>query len=219
MIKMSEERHQISPGDMRPSQLIQGFGPGSILSMEHDAVMILGCQVWPKKDPENKRYEILKHPHLTKLLNVTHLRMPFSRDKARVIPAISFPQWGVCKKCKILQKHERTPPNKNGFTCKHCYKKGDHGKLIHSRLVVICERGHIDEFPWEEWLHKRSPDNKCPKSKDPMMEFYAQERSSGLGDYAIKCLNCTAWTTLTGSTDKKKFDEMPRCSGRRAGSP
>ena len=101
---MSEEEHQISPGDMRPSQLIHGFGPGSILSMENDAVMILGCQVWPKKDPENKRYEILKHPHLTKLLNVTHLRMPFSRGGARVIPAISFPQWGVCKKCKILQQ-------------------------------------------------------------------------------------------------------------------
>jgi len=208
---MSEEKRasQISPGDMRPSQLIQGFGPGSIISMERDAVMILGCQVWPKKDPENKRYEILNHPLLAKVLNVTHLRMPFSRDNARVIPAISFPQWGVCKKCKILQKHDRAPKTKFGFPCEHC-----DGKLIHARLVVICERGHIDEFPWEEWLHKNSPDKKCPKSKSPKMRFYAQEKSSGLGDYAIKCLNCPAWTTLTGSVDKKRFYEMPPCSGR-----
>ena len=209
---MSEEKRvsQISPGEMRPSQLIQGFGPGSILSMKDDAIMILGCQVWPKKDLENKRYEMLDHPLLSKVLNITHLRMPFSRDKARVIPAISFPQWGVCKQCKILQKHGPAPRKKSGFTCKHC----EHGKLMHARLVVICERGHIDEFPWVEWLHRDFKNKECPESKSPMMKFEAQERTSGLGDYALKCLSCKkAWTTIAGSVDKKKFYEMPPCRG------
>ena len=59
---MSEEKkkNQIVAGDMRPSQLIRGFGPGSIISMENDAVMILGCQAWPKKNPEESEGNIRK---------------------------------------------------------------------------------------------------------------------------------------------------------------
>ena len=219
---MSEEKkkNQIVAGDMRPSQLIRGFGPGSIISMENDAVMILGCQAWPKKNPEEKRYEILIHPLLSKILGVKEIRMPFSRDNSRVIPAISFPQWGVCKnkECQILQKHERVPGTKNGFTCIHCDRKGKLGKLIHARLVVICEKGHIDEFPWIEWLHQKT-EQKCSKSDKPIMKFKAEEKTSGLGDYSIRCVNCGAYRTISGSTDKSKFEQMPRCSGRRPWLP
>ena len=167
---MSERKKKSMPaGDMRPSQLVSGFGPGSIISMENDAVMILGCQVWPKKDEEEKKYEILNHPLLNKILNIEEIRMPFSRDKSRVIPAISFPQWSVCmnRECQILQKHNRVPDprrNKPGYSCYYCDKNGKFGKLIHARLVVICEKGHIDEFPWVEWTHRDLPDTKCPKS-------------------------------------------------------
>ena len=36
----------VEPGKLRPSQIITTFGPGSIVNMEHDAIMLMGLHKW-----------------------------------------------------------------------------------------------------------------------------------------------------------------------------
>ena len=61
---MSEEG-MIDAGDLRPSQLITNHGPGAVVAMRNDCVMIYGCHLWPKKE-DSKRYKILHHELLQK---------------------------------------------------------------------------------------------------------------------------------------------------------
>ena len=82
-------------------------------------------------------------------LEKSHFKMPVSDDRS-AIPCISFPRWGVCQKCHILQKHPYTTDSKKGFLC----KMGDSKlPLFHASFVQICDNGHIHEFPWDRWAH------------------------------------------------------------------
>ena len=168
----AEEENFIEAGDMRPSQLITTHGPGAIINMKNDAVMLYGCHLWPQKE-STKKYKILHHELLQKKLSkigtykITSFRMPLSQDNSRNLPCFSFPRWGVCKNCDLLQYHESIPKTDKGFFCWKCEKndvKLDDCELSHARFVVICPKGHIDEFPWEEWVHRDNPDRKCKKN-------------------------------------------------------
>ena len=46
----NKDENMIDAGSVRPTQLITNFGPGSIVSMRNDAVMIYGCHYWPNVD-------------------------------------------------------------------------------------------------------------------------------------------------------------------------
>ena len=90
---MSEEKKvpRESPGSIRPSQLITTYGPGSIMQVEDDSVMILGLSFW-NKDEEELMYQRIHHPELERILKVDHFRMPKEEEKMqKSIPCQSFP--------------------------------------------------------------------------------------------------------------------------------
>ena len=112
-------RNMVEIGSIRPSQLITNFGPGSVVNLEHDTVMILGLQFWPRDSNEKKFFKKVIHPYLSRQLEQSYFKMPISDDKS-AIPCISFPQWGVCQKCHRLQKHPKTTNSSKGFFCQFC---------------------------------------------------------------------------------------------------
>ena len=87
------ENGMVSPGTVRPSQLITNFGPGSVVNMRNDTVMIYGCHLWMNSTEKKKRYKILHHELLQKKLGVTKFRMPISHERTVNVPCFSFPQW------------------------------------------------------------------------------------------------------------------------------
>ena len=152
-----------SPGSLRPSQIITTFGPGSIVQMANDSVLIMGLQSWPS---DKHRYKILHHPFLEQILNKEEFRMPISVNKNRVIPCTSFPKWGVCSFCGRLQEHNDSPDaNKQSFMCQICKKNQLHPALF----IVMCDKGHIDDFPWIEWAHKKK--DFIPCKPNPIFRF------------------------------------------------
>ena len=44
----------VEPGKLRPSQIVTTFGPGSIINMEHDAIMLMGLHKW-KENADDKK--------------------------------------------------------------------------------------------------------------------------------------------------------------------
>ena len=198
-------------GSIRPSQLITSFGPGSLVNLEHDTVMILGLQFWPSDSNEKKFFKRVSHPYLARQLEKNYFKMPISGDKS-AIPCISFPQWAVCQECHRLQKHPSITNTKNGFFCKYC--KSDL-PLFHSTFVQICDNGHIQEFPWERWAHLNEQigatgRKQCTKGDDekPKLEFVTTKKGISLSNYKVKCLHCDASRTMTGATDRKKFRQL-----------
>lgn len=204
----NSSKYPKSPGVLKPSQLITTFGPGSIVQVLYDSVMVMGLQSWSTRD---KDYIELHHPFLQAVLKTNKFKMPISVEKQRVIPCTSFPRWGVCsnKNCNRLQKHQISPKiGSNGFQCDVC-----HYPLFHARFIVVCPYGHVDEFPWEEWAHMKTETGKlCDK---PMLKFYGTGYDPGLANYFVECENCHAEKVNVGNAvDENGLKGLvDKCSG------
>ena len=197
-----------SPGTLRPSQITTMFGPGSLVQMEHDSVIIMGIDMWSK---DEKHYKKLSHPHLEAILGKDHFRMPRSVGRSRVISCRSFPAWGVCSnvKCCRLQRHKSVPPDgKRFFRCDDCREE-----MYAARFVVTCEKGHMDEFPWAEWAHSNSKEGSC-NSKNPRLTFRARGKSPSISDYYVQCDECKQSRSCGGVTSPGALDDIVSgCSG------
>ena len=181
-----------SPGTLRPSQIVTTFGPGSVVQMEHDSVIVMGTDTWNTSD---KYYEKINHPYLESLLDKDHFRMPRSVGKSRAISCRSFPVWGVCSnnRCRLLQRHKNAPPDgRRTFKCDECRYE-----LLPAIFVMICEKGHLDEFPWIEWAHSEAKDSCSP---NPKLRFRYRGNSPGLSDCYVKCDECGAERTCGRAT-------------------
>ncbi len=201
----------VDVGSIRPSQLITSFGPGSIVNLEHDTIMILGLQFWPRDRDDKSFFKKVSHPYLSRQLEKNYFKMPISDDRSS-IPCISFPQWGVCQECCRLQKHPKTTTTKNGFFCQFCDSKLP---LFHSTFVQICDNGHIQEFPWERWAHLNEKlgdtgRKQCTKSDDEAakLEFITTQKGTSLANYRVNCLHCGAFRTMTWATDREHFKKL-----------
>ena len=178
-----------SPGKIRPGQLITTFGPGAFVQTEHDSVMIMGANFWKHTDSYIKK----NHVYLEKITKRSHFKMPYSNNKRkRNIACISYPQWGHCTVCKELQRHRSSPGSANQFKCKK------HNKvLLPARLVAVCKRGHVGEFPWIEWAHS-NPKDPRPICEDARLKWYRGNRSSSISDSSVEC-SCGAKNNLYGA--------------------
>lgn len=197
-----------SPGALRASQLISMSGPGSIVQMEHDSILVMSIDTWSNHDDS---YKILKHPYLEQLLKKDHFKMPLQSGRRRVVSCRSFPLWGVCSNpaCGRLQKHRAAPPKgKKYFSCKDCRKE-----VYAAKFAAVCPNGHIDEFPWEEWAHSKAPEGRVCK-RNPRLRFGARGKGPGLADYYVTCLDCKASRSCAGATSANGLKGIiPGCSG------
>jgi hypothetical protein len=208
---MSEEKKWIaSPGTVRPSQLITTFGPGSIIQVENDSVIVLGIDYWFNKENENEKFKELNHPYLEAKLGVDHFKTPRPLGKKNVIPCRSFPTWGVCRFCKRMQKHARIP-QKNAFHCDFCSTKP---VLTPARFITICENGHLDEFPWIEWAHSTSEEGVGEICERPSLKFWARGDGQSLSDYSVYCENCKKSRTCGDAVSEHGLENIVfSCNG------
>ena len=78
-----------------------------------------------------------------------------------------------------------------------CTTKGEKSRpfLIPVRIVAACELGHIEDFPFMEWVHRTEPINP-----DCKLRFLAGRSSSLLTGIKISC-GCGEQKTLAGIFD------------------
>lgn len=205
-------------GPVRRSQLIAPFGVGSIVIMRGGMNLIAaGLDHWYERestlaaasaDVDSSEFH-LHEPRLERLLKVDHFRLPpdyrgddgSSTDdvlNARLtVPFLRFPQWHVCPKCgrmRFLELYDR----KQAY-CTYCREAGQRVALQQARFIAMCEHGHIQDFPWNEWVH-RSSHPACDGRNLRLV------RSSGASLSAVRvfCDDCAQSRSLARITSLSK---------------
>lgn len=210
-------------GQLRQSQIITTYGPGALVDLLDDAVMISGIDQWRYA---NELEAVIKEPRLYDALqsslqargirldpNAPFRRPPTTPDTPRKdvgIDAVQFPRWYVCPSCRGLQRDKQMNWSASQKRY-HCSRDGC-GKVAVTpvRFVLACERGHIEEFSWVRFVHRRGAANE-QRCTTPMLRLV----EGGVGDFAaitVECIACDARRPLLDAVPK---DALPQCRGQR----
>lgn len=182
-----------SVGEVRPSQLITTFGPGAVVDLPRLSAIVAGGDTWTIR--EELRVD---EPRLCSALRVRELYQPLVEQGRRgpfgTVPAHVFPRVLVCPVCRRLAPVEqfRWDPRWAEFRCTEprCEGRGE-VRAIPSRFVVACKRGHLDDFPFHDYVHGGSSGG-CA---GPLRLFDSGETGS-ISDIAVYCVGRRERRTL-----------------------
>jgi len=184
-------------GQVRRSQLITTFGVGAIIPVRDEAFMVAGLRQWNVPRPD------LHEPRLQRELRVSGFVQPPAGDNTPDVPVVRFPTYQSCPSCHRLARHK-------DFThfdlndCPDCS-----AKLVPSRFVVACERGHIDDFPYERWVHEGPP----PAGVRHDLRISATGMTASLAGVVVSC-SCGAERTMADAFDRFALRDVTSCLGK-----
>lgn len=214
---------------IRRSQLISPWGVGQMINFPKDeSLMVAGLDLWEDKfrtisEPEEFK---VQEPRLAKRLGVKDFRLPpdFRDPEPGVtnpslkIPFIRFPRWHYCTWCGHMEKISFYSSQKP--TCsflsdnpkRSCSNLSPNRrrKLIPVRFIAICPHGHIQDFPFMEWVH-----GSTPTEGNHQLRLRAGRSSGALSGIEITC-SCGAHKTMAGAFNEAALHKTGvDCSGDR----
>lgn len=208
-------------------KLIGMNGPGSIyIDTEGSSYIVGAVDRWYESGNNlNMNSFKINDTRLEKLLNVYGFReAPMYKDSGEkkevinsniTIPITRFPLTHYCSKCHTLRALGEGSPTRNVF-CKNCDQKINH---IQFPLIIVCEHGHIYDFPFFNYTHKSTKYN--PNIKH-IVKFI--KNGSSILNGTLVC-SCGASHSLSGVTGQsKQGNETPfqremnhvNCDGKRS---
>jgi flavin-binding protein dodecin len=78
------------------------------------------------------------------------------------------------------------------------------------RFIVMCEKGHLDEFPWDWWVKH---EEMCPKPGRRRELRIHGNTTAGLAGLILACLGCDAKRSMEGCFNPAAIPGQ--CQGRR----
>ncbi len=151
---------------LRRAQLIAPFGCGAMVVVQGGISLITsGLDHWFEREDGQGQVDLeeyrLSEWRLENLLQVSHFRMPpdfrpltfgaSSINTRLTIPVLRFPQWHFCPKCHLLLEIPLVRRGK--VKCPDCEKDKKTRYMFQVPFVAMCDYGHIQDFPWREWVH------------------------------------------------------------------
>lgn len=157
----------MSDAPVRRAQLIAPFGVGALMvAPDGTSLIAAGLDHWYERedtlgdsreiDPQEFHVEEWR---LQRVLGVTHFRLPpdyriwrFSDPPPNVfltVPSLRFPRWHFCPGCHRLSVFPLTQRGRIRCTGEGCRRF-----LAQVPFVAMCDYGHIQDFPWREWVHR-----------------------------------------------------------------
>lgn len=186
-------------GPIRRGQLIAPFGPGSMVTVPGGTSLIIGgLDYWftrgnQAEDTIDVSEFTIHEWRLERRMNVGHFRSPpdyreprrYGQDipNTRIsIPSFRFPAWHFCPSCRLLTERPMLERGAGGrVRCPECAKLKKTSYLFQVPFVAICEKGHIQDFPWVEWVHR---------SLNPECTGHLHLRSTGGSSLAAQVIDC-----------------------------
>jgi Domain of unknown function (DUF1998) len=210
-------------GELRPSQLLHTYGVGATVELPELTTLVLGIDEWPQV-----LCEPISEPRLLAAVRamegqqVERLLSPpvVPEGESSGVPVAPFPRWLRCPLCNLL-----APIEHGLFTFKPDPWRPDRTRYVHAgcpksrsqrnwptafpaRYLMACQQGHLDDFPWVEFLHGGAPCRGTLR--------LAEVGSSGrAGDVQLSCDECHRRRRLSQAFGNESRPFLPpRCRGR-----
>ena len=214
---------------IRRSQLISPWGVGQMINFPKDeSLIVAGLDLWEEKFRSISDLEEFKvtEERLAKRLSVREFRLPPDfRDPgpgvtnpSLKIPFVRFPKWHYCTRCGHMENvsifHSQKPTCSgvffdSGRSCSDI-ASNKRQRLIPVRFIAICQNGHIQDFPFLEWVH-----GLTPTEGNHQLRLRAGRSSGSLSGIEITC-SCGAFKTMAGAFNEQSLTKIGvTCSGGR----
>lgn len=196
-----------SVGKLRRTQLITTFGTGAISEMPEYTIIMGATDYWDSKSPR------INEPSLQRLLGMNYFKEPYATESQDPrgnadIPAFRFPRMHFCPKCGRLDDYKSfgDPKNKKCISCNR--------ELVPSRFVTACINGHLEDFPFEWWVHFGNPKGCEDPDNHHKLKIEFKSSTGGLASIVIKCTKCGLTRSMEGCMSQNALKGY-RCRGRR----
>lgn len=187
----------------RQSQLVTTYGVGSLFPAGDQSFMICGTDEW-----DDKWSPHIEEPRLARSLGVHGFRAPSSGKKSGDVPVVRFPLQHYCPGCRRLDHFWRF--DAKTMRCADCARD-----LTPSRFVACCENGHIEDFPYFQWVHRGTG----TVGGEHRMKLESKGASSSLADVVISCSCGVKPYNMDGSFSRGALAEIKRCGGKQPWLP
>ena len=198
---------------VRAAQAVLQYGVGAMVDFKDRTLMTAAPEYWEKGT------ESIHDERLERILKVKKFGMPSGEDSKPGISYVQFPEWYFCPKCRRFmplsewQNEYERKSKKDDFIsrmrCPSCSQS-----LVVARIITVCKCGHIDDFPWINWVHAKSmggPKRICPK---PSITFKTgSSATEGLEGLIVTCETCKARASLRGAFDPDSLESLQNKHG------
>lgn len=195
----SPSTRSTSVGDVRRGQLVSTYGVGAMIAADERSFIVTAIDRWSvPREPDLQEFRLQQR------LGVQGFQRPPAPDKdapgADGVHVRLFPDWYTCpgpagdreRPCTNNLAPRRAFGSMTTNRCSAC-----NGALTPSRFVVACGKGHLDDFPYWEWVH-RGRDIRPAEGERCRMSFLSNGRTSALRSIVIRC-SCGAESSMEGS--------------------
>jgi len=159
----------MSRAPVRRSHMISPFGPGALLvAPDGTSMLAAGLDHWFDQADELDSRSVddtefrIEEWRLQRRLGTDHFRLPPDYRRPRrgqevpntglSMPFLRFPKWHFCPRCKVLEDVPLTAVGRQ--RCRRCSAEGKTRFLAQVPFVAMCDDGHLQDFPWREWVHR-----------------------------------------------------------------
>lgn len=121
----------------------------------------------------------------------------------RLAPMDSSSTWGF-----VNDKPRR--PDEAKFFHQDCPRHKRQPLAVAARFVLACINGHLDDFPYREFVHRGGA---CPEASHPalQMDDYGGNRGANV---VIRCTRCPAKRNISQAIGRRGEESLPMCRGR-----
>ena len=221
-------------GQARPSHLITTAGVGATVDLPSMSVIVRGLDAWnpEHQDPvdEPRLLEAVQRVLGPQVRALRHAPWdPDANDDPLTrtgVPVTPFPRWMRCPRCYRLGPLD--PPGQ--FELIHRWgRRPDLAKYVHAqclrqaslrvasrracvpaRFLVVCEDGHLDDFPYVDFVHATRAEGVCDGPQLTM-----SDAASTLGPrVTVRCVTCDHSRSIQEAAGSDGWQKLPVCRGR-----
>jgi len=218
-------------GELRPNQLLHTYGVGAVADLPNLSVVIAGLDDWDLGNSLIVTEQRLLAAVQAQLgPQVETLRTPPYKpetadpfgDWARIgVPVRLFPRWLRCSDTRC----NRLAPVESGLfdlltdmwrpeRIRYVHGCRGHGysrpTAVPARFVLACERGHLDDFPWEYYVHNGT----VPTSGEHTYRLAERGTTGEAANLFVECSCPAKPKPLAPAFGREAWKNLPGCRGR-----
>lgn len=201
-------------GTVRRAQVATTYGVGSMVAVDGMSFLVSGLEAWSVgAEPPINEFR------LSRILGVQRFYLPpappedlVRKGQADGIHVTRFPALYFCPTCEKIDFFSRFNPKPGTAECGAC-----DNRLVPSRFVLACEKGHIEEFPYWKWVHRRvDPDSAATGRCGGTLTFRTEGSTASLRSITVGCSCGVPQVSMEGAFRANSLKELGiACGGKR----